>query len=412
MPKSKDGPTNKPQPKLEQMHPADLIPYARNAKKHDPEQVAKLAGSIREFGFNNPVLIDQSNGIIAGHGRVMAAIKLGLESVPVIRLSHLSETQRRAYILADNKLAELGGGWDEEMLKVELEAIKESDLDHLLTGFSDEEMAELLAETNQLNGDPDEVPETPDDPITKPGDLWILGEHRLLCGDSTKAEDVARLMDGAKADIMVTDPPYGVDYDAEWRNEAKRPDGTPYGATAVGKVSNDDRADWRESWALFGGDIAYVWHADTKSPEVAESLTSCNFVLRNLIVWAKSSMVIGRGDYHHQHEPCWYCVRDGKPGRRTDDRTQTTLWSIDKPRKSETGHSTQKPVECMARPLQNHEATVVYDPFLGSGTTLIAAEQLGRRCYGMEISPAYCDVIIKRWETLTGKKATRESDVL
>jgi DNA modification methylase len=255
----------------------------------------------------------------------------------------------------------------------------------------------------------DEVPEPPVDPITKPGDLWMLGDHRLLCGDSTKAEDVERLMAGAKADMMVTDPPYGVEYDADWRNQAKRPDGTAYGASAVGKVSNDDRADWRESWALFPGDIAYVWHADCRSPEVAESLTVCDFVIRNLIVWAKNSMVIGRGDYHHQHEPCWYVVRKGCPGRRTDDRTQTTLWQIDKPQKSETGHSTQKPVECMARPMRNHEAELIYDPFLGSGTTLIAAEQLGRKCYGMEISPAYCDVIVKRWETLTGKKAELEA---
>jgi len=255
----------------------------------------------------------------------------------------------------------------------------------------------------------DEVPEPPVDPITKPGDLWILGEHRLLCGDSTKAEDVELLMAGAKAEIMVTDPPYGVEYDADWRNQKKRPDGTAYGASALGTVLNDDRADWRESWMLFSGDVAYVWHADPRSPEVAESLLACNFVIRNLIVWAKNSMVIGRGDYHHQHEPCWYVVRKGCPGRRTDDRTQTTLWQIDKPQKSETGHSTQKPVECMARPMRNHEAALIYDPFLGSGTTLIAAEQLGRKCCGMEISPQYCDVIVKRWETLTGKKAKLEN---
>lgn len=362
------------------------------------------------------MLIDQSNGIIAGHGRVMAAIKLGLESVPVIRLSHLTETQRRAYILADNKLAELGGGWDEEMLKVELESIKESDLDHLLTGFSEEELTELLAEEKELNGDPDEVPETPDDPITKPGDLWILGDHRLLCGDSTKAEDVERLMSGEKAGMMVTDPPYGVEYDAEWRVEVgkthpsmRRP---KIDNGAIGNVANDDRADWSEAWRLFPGDVAYVYHADVHSPTVALSLEACNFERRALIIWAKQHMAIGRGDYHHQHEPCWYVVRKGCPGRRTDDRTQTTLWQIDKPHKSETGHSTQKPVECMARPMRNHVATLVYDPFLGSGTTPIAAEQLGRKCYGMEISPAYCDVIVKRWETLTGKKATRESDVL
>jgi len=209
--------------------------------------------------------------------------------------------------------------------------------------------------------------------------------------------------------LMVTDPPYGVEYDADWRARAAASGALKcYGKPekfAVGKVSNDDRADWREAWALFPGDVAYVWHAGVASPVVADSLSACGFERRALIVWAKNSMVIGRGDYHHQHEPCWYCVRKGATGRRTDDRKQTTLWQIDKPQKSETGHSTQKPVECMARPIRNHDAPEVYDPFLGSGTTLIAAEQLGRRCFGLEISPAYCDVIVARWENLTGKKA-------
>jgi DNA modification methylase len=375
------------------MHPADLIPYARNAKKHDPEQVAKLAGSIREFGFNNPVLVDQSNGIIAGHGRVMAAIKLGLESVPVIRLSHLSETQRRAYILADNKLAELGGGWDEEMLKVELEAIKESDLDHLLTGFSDEEMAELLAETNQLNGDPDEVPETPEDPITKPGDLWILGEHRLLCGDSTKAEDVERLMAGAKADACVPDPPYGIGVDAAMHKQS----GTQYGKAAAAKrhyAATDwdklppqsviDNAASHSEAIIFGGNYF-------KLPPA-----------RCWLVWDKENGDNAFADC----ELAWTNL--DKPVR-----LKRHLWNgmIRKGREERTIHPTQKPVDVMAWCI-GMTAGVVYDPFLGSGTTLIAAEQLGRKCYGMEISPAYCDVIVKRWETLTGKKATRESDVL
>jgi DNA modification methylase len=393
MQKYNDGQMNKPQPKLEQMHPADLIPYARNAKKHDPEQVVKIAGSIREFGFNNPVLVDQDNGIIAGHGRVMAAIKLGLESVPIIRLSHLTETQRRAYILADNKLAELGGGWDEEMLKVELEAIKESDLDHLLTGFSDEEMAELLAETNQLNGDPDEVPETPDDPITKPGDMWILGEHRLLCGDSTKAEDVERLMAGAKADACVTDPPYGIGVDAAMHKQS----GTQYGKAAAAKrhyAATDwdklppqsviDNAASHSEAIIFGGNYF-------KLPPA-----------RCWLVWDKENGDNAFADC----ELAWTNL--DKPVR-----LKRHLWNgmIRKGREERTIHPTQKPVDVMAWCI-GMTAGVVYDPFLGSGTTLIAAEQLGRKCYGMEISPSYCDVIVKRWETLTGKKATRESDVL
>jgi DNA modification methylase len=393
-----------PADRVERRKVADLIPYARNARTHSDEQVAQIAASIREWGWTTPVLIDEAGGIIAGHGRVMAARKLGLTDVPVMVAAGWSEAQKRAYVLADNKLA-LNAGWNDELLALELGEIGALGFDLGLTGFGTDEISALSATGTAGLTDPDAVPEPPVDPVTKPGDLWLLGEHRLLCGDSTKSEDVERLMAGAKADMMVTDPPYGVEYDADWRNQAKRPDGTTYGASALGKVSNDDRADWRESWALFPGEIAYVWHAGCRSPEVAESLTVCDFVIRNLIVWAKNSMVIGRGDYHHQHEPCWYVVRKGCPGRRTDDRTQTTLWQIDKPQKSETGHSTQKPVECMARPMRNHEAELIYDPFLGSGTTLIAAEQLGRKCYGMEISPQYCDVIVKRWQDFTGKKA-------
>jgi len=409
MSKSKDGQTSKPQPKLEQIHPADLIPYARNAKKHDPEQVAKIAGSIREFGFNNPVLIDQSNGIIAGHGRVMAAIKLSLESVPVIRLSHLTETQRRAYILADNKLAELGGGWDEEMLKVELEAIKESDLDHLLTGFSDKEMDQLLAETNELNGDPDEVPEPPADPITKPGDLWLLGDHRLLCGDSTKAEDVGRLMAGAKADMLLSDPPYGVSYVGKTK-DALKVENDELDEEALTKLVCD-AFDNAEANCRAG---AY-WYATVPAGPL-HILFADDWkrrgILRQIMVWAKDSMVLGHSEYHYQHEPILF---GWVPGERhkNSDRTRTTLWQYDRP-KANREHPTMKPVALWAQAVQDgsRNGEIVYDPFLGSGTTLIAAEQLGRKCYGMEISPAYCDVIVKRWETLTGKKATRESDVL
>jgi DNA modification methylase len=231
-----------------------------------------------------------------------------------------------------------------------------------------------------------------------------VGGHRLLCGDSTKAEDVERLLDGARPLLMVADPPYGVAYDADWRNHTGDLGRT---ARAVGKVVNDDRADWREAWALFPGDVAYVWHGGIKAHIVAESLLACGFDLVAQIVWAKNQLVIGRGNYHPQHEPCWYAVRRGKARRFTDDRTQTTLWAIPKPRKSETGHSTQKPVECIARPMRNHRFSEVYDPFLGSGTTLIAAEQLGRRCFALEIAGAYCDLSVRRWEAFTGRRATR-----
>jgi len=391
--------------KIEKISVRKLSNDPANARKHNERNIETIVASLRRFGQQKPIVVDRNNIVRAGNGTLEAAKQLGWDEIDVVR-TDLNGSEAVAYAIADNRTAELAE-WDDEILSAQLNGLFVDD-EALLeaAGYTQDDLESMLEE---LAPEPeiteDEIPEPPVDPITKPGDLWLLGEHRLLCGDSTKAEDVERLMAGAKAGMMVTDPPYGVEYDADWRNQAKRPDGTAYGASALGKVSNDDRADWRESWALFHGDIAYVWHADCRSPEVAESLTVCDFVIRNLIVWAKNSMVIGRGDYHHQHEPCWYVVRKGCPGRRTDDRTQTTLWQIDKPQKSETGHSTQKPVECMARPMRNHEAELIYDPFLGSGTTLIAAEQLGRKCYGMEISPQYCDVIVKRWETLTGEKA-------
>lgn len=385
---------------------SQLMPNPKNWRTHPQAQKDVLKGLLAEVGIADAVLVRETKPgefmLIDGHLR---AETLATEEVPCLVLD-VNDAEADKLLATIDPLAAMA-----EADAAKLDAI----LREVDTGSAavKEMLAELAEDTGLYqDGDKeiveDEVPEPPSDPITKPGDLWVLGDHRLLCGDSTKAEDVGRLMAGAKADIMVTDPPYGVEYDADWRNQAKRPDGTVYGASALGKVANDDRADWRESWRLFSGEIAYVWHAGCRSPEVAESLTACEFVIRNLIIWAKNSMVIGRGDYHHQHEPCWYVVRKGCPGRRTDDRTQTTLWQIDKQQKSETGHSTQKPVECMARPMRNHEADVVYDPFLGSGTTLIAAEQLGRKCYGMEISPQYCDVIVKRWETLTGKKAVLE----
>jgi DNA modification methylase len=391
---------------IEQIKTADLVPYARNAKKHDQAQVAKLAGSIREFGFNNPVLIDADNGIIAGHGRVMAAQKLALASVPCLRLSHLSETQKRAYILADNRLAELGGGWDAEMLKLELADLGDLDVDLDGIGFGADDLQDLELskepETSDVDAEPqiDKAEELRAKWGVEPGQLWEIGDHRLLCGDSTKKEDVDRALGGASPLLMVTDPPYGVNYDADWRNHTND---LGRSAQAVGRVMNDDRADWTEAWQLFCGDVAYVWHAGLFAPTVAESLAACGFELRSQIVWAKSNFAIGRGDYHWKHEPCWYSVRKGKKGHTKGDRSQTTLWEIDKPQKSETGHSTQKPVECMARPIRNHDSEFVYEPFSGSGTTIIACEQLGRKCRAIEISPAYVAVALQRWADATGK---------
>jgi DNA modification methylase len=397
--------------KIEQIPTENLIPYARNSRTHSPEQVAQIAGSIREFGFTNPVLIDADNGIIAGHGRVMAAQKLGLAKVPCIRLAHLTDTQKRAYIIADNKLA-LNAGWDEEMLALELGELANLDFDMDLIGFSEDELASLLAETTEGETDPDDVPEPPADPVTVLGDVWILGKHRIVCGDCTDQGTVDKALNGVKPHLMVTDPPYGVEYEADWRNKAKRADGSVIGGSAVGQVLNDDKADWREAWALFPGDVAYVWHAPGENQaEVMESLKACDFQIRNHIIWAKQQLVIGRGHYHHQHEPCWYAVRKGGTGHWAGDRKQTTLWKIDKPQKSETGHSTQKPVECMKRPIENNSSPgqAVYEPFSGSGTTIIACEMTGRCAHAIELNPAYVDVAVKRWQDFTGKAAIHES---
>lgn len=389
---------------------ASLIPYARNSRTHSDAQVAKIAASIREFGFLNPIIVDGDSGIIAGHGRLMAAHKLGLDEVPTVQAAHLTEAQKRAYVIADNRLA-LDAGWDIDMLKVELADLDGMDFDLSLTGFDTDELANFLAEPTEGLTDADAVPEVPAVPVTVEGDVWLLGNHRIICGSSTDAHTVEAVLAGVKPHLMVTDPPYGVEYDADWRNKAKRADGTPIGAGATGVVMNDDRADWAEAWALFPGDVAYVWCAGTKSHVVAMSLEACNFEMRSMIVWAKSNFAIGRSHYHEQKEPCWYAVRKGKTGHWIGDRKQTTLWQIPKPQKSETGHSTQKPIECMKRPIENNSSPgqAVYEPFSGSGTTIIAAEMTGRCCYAIELNPAYVDVAVTRWQDFTGQTATLES---
>lgn len=399
-----------PADKVERRNINALIPYARNARTHSPEQVDQIAASIREWGWTVPVLIDEQGGLIAGHGRVMAAKKLGLAEVPVMVAAGWSEGQKRAYVLADNKLAE-NAGWDRDMLKVELGDLGALDFDISLTGFGEGEIADLLAEKTAGLTDPDDVPDAPEIPVSCLGDVWVLGNHRIICGDSTDADCVGKLLGPVKPHLMVTDPPYGVEYDADWRNKAMRADGTKVGGRAVGKVLNDDKADWREAWALFPGDVAYVWHAGNMAHTVADSLTACALNIRAQIIWAKSQFVIGRGDYHPQHEPCWYAVRKGKTGHYDGGRKQSTLWQIDKPQKSDTGHSTQKPVECMKRPIENNSSPgqAVYEPFSGSGTTIIAGEMTGRHIYAIELNPAYVDVAVKRWQDFTGMDAKLEA---
>lgn len=378
-----------------------LRPYPKNARTHSAEQVALIARSIEEFDWTYPVLIDSDGTVIAGHGRLEAARSLGLEEVPTLTLGHLTPAQVDAYRLADNRLSELAD-WDEELLRGELEALREADFDLSLTGWDDDEIAQLLADETPSPA-ADEVPEPPEEPITQPGDLWILGDHRLICGDSTDPETVARVLEGAEPYLMVTDPPYGVSYEASWRSEA----GIHNRPAAYGQVLNDDRTDWSEAYRLFPGCVAYVWVADPAVGEVQGRLEELGFVARALIVWHKTPWVIGRGHYNWQHETCWYAVRKGQSASWCGDGSQSTVWDIPKPQRSETGHSTQKPVECMERPIRNHRGDV-YDPFVGSGTTLIAAERQRRRCFAVELNPAYCDVAVKRWEDYTGQEAVRD----
>lgn len=392
----------------------DLLPYASNSRTHSSEQVAQIAASIKEFGFATPICVAEGT-ILAGHGRVMAAKKLGMEEVPTVDLSHLTPAQRRAYVIADNKLA-LNAGWDEEILAAEIERLKEDEFDVSVLGFSDEELAEMASETNEGLTDPDETPEPPEQPVSVLGDVWVMGKHRIICGSSTDAHTVEKVLAGAKPHLMVTDPPYGVEYDASWRTEAGI--NKKHQNVATGVVMNDDRADWREAWALFTGDVAYVWHAGSFSPTVAESLSACEFEIRALIIWAKPSLVMGRGHYHHQHEPCWYMVRKGGTGHWAGDRKQTTLWQIANMHASQgnvddgkTKHSTQKPIECMKRPIENNsvEGDHIYEPFSGSGTTLIAGEMTGRHVHAIELNPAYVDIAVTRWQKFTGKQAVNEA---
>jgi DNA modification methylase len=383
-----------------------LVPSPRNARTHTDAQVAEIAGSIRAFGFANPILVSEEGDVIAGHGRLAAARQLGLQTVPVIKIGGLSEIERRQLVLADNRIA-LNAGWDTEMLALELKDLSNLGADLLLLGFTDRELAEALRPVDSLGlTDEDAAPELPQTPVTQPGDVWQLGPHRIACGDCTDAATVAALLGNFKPSLMVTDPPYGVAYDPAWRHRA----GVNKSAR-TGKVRNDEKADWGEAWALFPGTIAYVWHGALHATTVAESLIKRGFTIRAQIIWAKERLVIGRGDYHWQHEPCWYAVRS--KGNWTGDRKQTTLWTVSsKGQDTETVHGTQKPVECMRRPILNNSrmGEAVYDPFLGSGTTLIAAQTTGRTCLGREIDPGYVDVAVRRWQSFTGKEALRASD--
>jgi DNA modification methylase len=387
--------------RLESWQVDKLIPSPRNARTHSAAQIAEIAGCIRTFGFSNPILVGDDGDIVAGHGRLAAARQLGLSHVPVIVLSGLSEAQRRQLMLADNRIG-LNAGWDLDMLRLELKDLKELGANLAALGFSAEELAKALSPPRSGGlTDEDEIPEILEAAVTQQGEVWGLGDHRIICGSSTDSSIVTTLFGAAIPQLMVTDPPYGVDYDPKWRHRA----GVSKSKRRA-KVRNDTRADWEPAWALFPGNIAYVWHGALHSVTVAESLIRQGFEIRSQIIWAKERLVIGRGDYHWQHEPCWYAVRT--KGHWTGDRKQTTLWSIPSSHQdAETSHPTQKPVECMRRPMQNNSdaGQAVYDPFLGSGTTLIAAETIGRLSLAVELEPRIVDVAIRRWEAFTGKDA-------
>ena len=378
-----------------------LIPYAKNARTHSDEQVAQIAGSIKEFGFNNPVLVDKDNSVIAGHGRLMAARKLGMDKVPVVELEHLTESQRKAYVLADNRIA-LNSGWDTSMLSLELQDLKD-DIDLSLLGFDPDELDALLNPIEETEGltDEDAVPDVPDEPKTKLGDIYILGNHRLMCGDSCSIDAVEKLTNGQLIDIFVTDPPYNVAYE---------------GSNGL-KIKNDDMSDdkFRQfladafiaaSVVMKPGAVFYIWHADIEGYNFRGACRDAKFKVRQCLIWNKDSLVMGRQDYHWKHEPCLYGWKDGAAHLWAADRKQSTIIQCKKPRKNDI-HPTMKPVELMEYQILNNTkgADIVLDLFGGSGSTLIAAEKLGRKSCLMELDPKYCDVIVQRWEDFTGKKA-------
>lgn len=388
--------------KLEWRQIADLIPYARNARTHSDEQVAQIAASIKEFGWTNPILVDGENGIIAGHGRLAAARKLGNTEVPVIELTGLSEAQKRAYILADNKLA-LNAGWDIDLLAEELKELKDLDFDLELTGFSDKELADFLAEEVEGLTDEDAVPDVPEEPKTKLGDIYQLGNHRLMCGDSTSIDDVDKLMDGQKADMVFTDPPYGVDYDGGHATDKRRT-----------KLENDDKTLMYAGalpiayMASKDGAALYLWFADRFAKDVLTALDECNFQVRTWIIWNKNLAQFGAigAQYKPKHEPCIYAFKKSKAPFWNGPNNEVTVWDIKRHSKNEF-HPTQKPVELPVRALENSSKSgdIVLDLFGGSGSTLVACEKIGRHARLMELDPKYCDVIVKRWEDFTGKKA-------
>ncbi len=369
-----------------------LVPYVNNARTHSPEQINKLRSSLREFGFINPVIIDRDFGVIAGHGRILAAKEEGIAEVPCVFADHLTQAQKKAYILADNRMA-MDAGWDEELLRVEIEALQAEAFDLSLTGFDEKELSDLFKDDGDVQEDDFDVDAELEKPtFSKSGDVWTLGRHRLVCGDSTKAETFTVLMNGRKANLVVTDPPYNVNYEG-----------------TAGKIKNDNLADEKFYQFLFNAfsniekvmaDDAsiYVFHADTEGLNFRKAFSDAGFYLSGCCIWKKPSLVLGRSPYQWQHEPCLYGWKKSGKHQWYSDRKQTTIWEFEKTKKN-TDHPTMKPIPLLAYPIQNSSMsnTLVLDPFGGSGSTLIACEQTDRDCYTIELDEKYCDVIVKRY---------------
>lgn len=382
----------------------DLIPYALNSRTHSDAQVAQIAASIREFGFTNPVLIDEKNNLIAGHGRILAARKLSMDAVPAVVVSGLDDRKRRALVIADNKLA-LNAGWDEEALRVELEDLA-ADFGELM-GFSEDELVDLLKqEASEGLTDEDEVPEAPEQPVTVEGDVWILGRHRLMCGDSTSIDALEKLCENQLVDLWLTDPPYNVAYEGKTKDALT--------------IQNDEMTDdafrqfLRDSYTaadavMKRGAVFYIWHADSEGYNFRGAASDIGWKVRQCLIWKKQSMVMGRQDYHWQHEPCLYGWKDGAAHLWAADRKQTTILEFNRPNRN-AEHPTMKPVELFEYQMLNNTKgdDLVLDSFGGSGTTIICAEKNHRRARVMELDPKYCDVIINRWQEFTGQEAVHE----
>lgn len=391
---------------------ADLIPYARNSRTHNEEQIAQIMASIKEFGFTNPILIGGDNVIIAGHGRLLAAQRLGLTEVPVICLPNLTETQRKALVIADNKIA-LNAGWDEEMLALEMAELSKTDFDLDLLGFNPDELAEIQhlgEDQTQGNTDDDEVPEAPIEPITKHGDIWILGKHKLLCGDTTMFDDVQKLMEGDVADMVFTDPPYNVNYGSTMKDSIRYHAGTLGGR----KIMNDNLGDGFPQFLtdslsnllMFCQGAAYVCMSSSELHTLYSAFIAAGGKWSTFIIWAKNTFTLGRADYQRQYEPILYGWNADKPHYWCGDRDQSDVWVYNKPVKNDL-HPTMKPVELVERAVLNSSKSgdIVLDGFGGSGSTLIACEKNNRKARLMELDPKFCDVIVKRWEEYTGRKA-------